>query len=330
MNIIYPIMQYCATIIPVYASTNERLKYFDDCLKSVVRQSHPTIGVIVDDGSPKFEDVKQIVKNNNNGFLRLIQRKRYPDDRKTASNALNYGLEKVIVNSNEILNKTEENRVRGVCYLHSDDMLAKESIKKRVELLKNNSFVYSRLYKIDSESRPIDIYGCGENILQGAGSFAHHTIMWDINFLKGLRLYIRKKFNQIGIFDKNLCAGEDRDVSLSSIEFASEIEKPFKFLDDCTYLYRKQKNDSICSTMSVFEKLGNSQEISLKHNIPSISFFVSRMGYNLPYSFFTYCPESFKSKFRPAKRLVDNLLSHGSLNLNFPPTISDDPLLNIK
>jgi glycosyltransferase involved in cell wall biosynthesis len=318
-------MDFCGTIIPVYASTSERLKYFNDCLKSITRQQYPTITIVVDDGSPKFDDVKQIFENNNNGSLRLVQRTRHPNDKKTASNAINYGIEKILSNSDEILTHSEMGKIKGICYLHSDDMFTKTSIEQRMNALKDKSVVYSNLFRIDSQSKPISKYGCGKKILVSCHTFPHHSTMWHIDFLKELKSYIHQKFNQPGLFDKNLCAGEDRDVTLNTIRFAKKNNYPIIFIDGPTYLYRDQK-DSITCLMSQKQKSQDAKRINQKHQINPIFNIINRINHDLPWSLFTYLPESIK---RPCKYPRDTFKRFFATKIRKPAEyLTSDYLIN--
>lgn len=308
-------MDICVTIVPAYIDSEERSKYLPQALLTIVNQSYPTVGLVIDDDSPKPYDVESIVNSTNaNGMLRYVKRQRQSNDLHTASNALNFGIDLILERKDGIFISSEKDNIRGICYLHSDDLLPKESNLNRIKSTAKSGFSYAYTYVVDSNLKPIFIHGCGPRIPGHAFSFPHHSVMWSFDFLSELRSYTMAKYHQNGLFDCSITCGEDRDVSLSALELCRKIGKRPSHLGRIGYIYRLHKR-TVSGATTNSQKLLEKKFINRKHGLrsDSLSIALSRLTFDLPWSIATFLPEICKAplrKFREkAKQIICNDLS---------------------
>ena len=295
-----------AIVVPVYATTeNHRFDYLYQTLKSVQKQTHKDlVCVVVDDGST--DDVEAFVRDQRYNRLRYVRRERDPSDLKTASNALNFGLNLCLTGSGDVLTSKEARNLSALAYLHSDDMLTLDSIEQRLSALSDSvAFVHTNFALIDPNNRLLSVSRWPErngdyirNIF--LGGFGHHTTMWTIEFAQILMRYVSDTYGQSGIFDPRLSHGEDRDVSLSGAEAANRASRAIVYIPKMTYLYR-QHPDSISGDKVSQEyrqsqtKLINSKHFS-KANLAELMsrFFLRHLTRDLPWSLGASLPEEVK------------------------------------
>ncbi len=289
-------------VVPVYAYMPERVDYLNLCLKSLARQEQPFVSIIVDDGSPLFNDVKPLVESYDERF-RLFRRERRSTDKKTASNALNMGLSILLDNSHGILRKDES--IKAICYLHSDDMLPQDSLKKRFQSMsKESPFVYGRNLLIDDYSRAFGYQGSRVGSFMHGYNFAYHTSFWETGFIRDLRNYVKHKHNQKGLFDSEISIGEDRDVTLSSLELLKIHRMNSHFISAPTYYYRIHDN-CLCKEIPGQDKNADVQAVDAKHG-------TWRAG--------NYIPDNIKDVGRKLRTFV-NGLSNNSGSFNADPLL---------
>ncbi|MGM5483807.1 MAG: glycosyltransferase family A protein [Nanobdellota archaeon] len=280
-------------VVPVFAHKKSRLIYLKKCLESLKRQQINFKSYVIDDGSPLRDDVRSLIDCINDKRINLVERERSVNDRKTASNAINMGLEMFIQN----------NDVSYVCYLHSDDGLPKDSLKQRLK----GDFSYSRFLAF-KDNNPLKIKGFSKmGFKNGYHSFPHHASMWSIEFLKELKKYNKNVYNQESIFDPLIAAGEDRDVTLSSMELAEIKDIIPRFVSNIGYFYRIQ-DDSITVEMEEKKIKEDMERIDEKHGYTKFlySLALHRMFTNLPWSLGTCLPINIKEKLRPIKNYFEN------------------------
>jgi len=225
-----------AIIVPVYATTtNHRLDYLGPTLQSVQKQTHRDLVCVgVDDGSTA--DVKAFVEDRKYDRLRYVRRERGFSDLRTASNALNFGIDLCLRGSNYVLTLEEASNLSALAYLHSDDMLTVDGIEVRLSALSDSvAFVHTNFARIDPNNTPLGVNRWtkrngkyASNIL--AGGFGHHTTMWTMEFVRMLMQYVSDKYEQNGIFDSRLSHGEDMDVSLSGVEAARGVSMTIAYI----------------------------------------------------------------------------------------------------
>ncbi len=283
-------------VIPVYANTQERLKYFQYCVQSIKRQDKPFVAIFVDDESPFFSDVQSIIGNDER--FRLVQRQRHPTDLKTASNALNYGIDLILDSNQKVLGSTEN--IHTLSYVHSDDMLSLHGLQTQ----KPKLFSYTDMIVINEENRVLLRREAEKKPNISAKSFPHHSSSWSFDFMNRLREYILTKYNQDGVFDPSISYGEDRDVSLSSLELLSILNEDAEFVHFPRYFYRVHEK-SITGEIVPDHKEGDIQKVNEKHNLKNYSQnYFQKIFANFPWSLGTNLPEHIKKKIRPIRQKI--------------------------
>ena len=300
-------MATAAVVIPVYATPeNRRLEFLAQTLKSVQQQTYRDIvAVIVDDGSTV--DVAGFVQAQRMGNVRYVRRTRSPADLKTASNALNLGIDLCLARSGEVFSHSEASDLAAVAYLHSDDLLPPASIQKRISVLDGDTaFVHGDTLLVSLDNNPVRVLRWKGKYNSGSfHNFPHHTIMWTIEFALQLKSYVAAKYSQDGIFDSRLSYGEDRDVSLSSAEAAIKEGTKIIYLKEIAYLY-KQHLESISGESPDVYAANQDKLIYDKHGLKQgrlMAFFqlvTSDFPWSLGYSF----PELVKRQVRPLRDFV--------------------------
>ena len=176
-------------VVPVYATEdNGRLDFLGQTLNSVERQTHHgTVGVVVDDGSSV--DVQGFMIERGYKKSRYVRRERQPEDLKTASNAINVGLNLSLARSGDVFTSKEREELVAIGLVHSDDLVPYASVEKRLaQLGGTDSFVFGNVASIDSSERFLGASKWEGNLplLQGA-YFPNHTIIWTLPFLQKLQ-----------------------------------------------------------------------------------------------------------------------------------------------
>lgn len=239
-------MATAAVVIPVYATPeNHRLDLLAHTIRSVELQTHPgVVPIVVDDGS--LVNVESSMRECGFTGARYVRRTRSPSDLKTASNALNLGIDLCLARSGDVFSREEASTLAAVGYLHSDDLLPPWSVKKRLAALTlSDAFVYADLMYIDSSNRSIGVRRwAGKLGWDMLDCFPHHTVLWPVDFAQQLKDYTNRHYGQKGIFDARLTHGEDRDVTASSVELALLNGETIRHVPSVAYLYR-------CHTLSI-------------------------------------------------------------------------------
>ncbi|MEK6868901.1 MAG: glycosyltransferase [Nanoarchaeota archaeon] len=310
-----------AIVVPVYATLgNHRLDYLDQTLQSVQKQTHRgLVCVVVDDGSTV--DVQAFVKDQKYDRLRYVRRERGPSDLRTASNALNFGIDLCLRGSGDVFTSEEARNLSALAYLHSDDILTVDSIEMRLSALSDSvAFVHTDFARIDPNSRLLGINRWSKrndeyagNIL--AGGFGHHTTMWTMQFVGMLMQYVSERYGQNGIFDSRLSHGEDMDVSLSGVEAADRASRIIAHIPKIAYLYRQHPNSISGDKVSLEYRKGQEELINLKHFSEADlaefkrKLFLRRLTRDFPWSLGTSLPEEVKRYLRPVR---DNIKRIGA------------------
>lgn len=223
---------------------------------------------------------------------------------------MNLGFDYCLKKSKDVFTRGEAENLRAVTYLHSDDLLATDSLANRINEL-GNGMVFSKMTSFDKDGKIIHIFqvpGLDKHSLlkkeNGLFGFPHHTLMWDLRFLQYATGYAARKYNQEGIFDNRFWCEEDRDATTTSLEAAVEGNYSVKRLPVITVLYRFH-DESIRGSTSKEMRDRQHQIFSWKHfGKPYNSDFrlgVQTMFNDLPWSLFACLPESVKAPLRPAK-----------------------------
>lgn len=314
-------MATVAIVIPIYAtSENGRLNLLPFTLKSVRNQNlagHNLVNLVVDDGSSV--DVQGYLNSYQREFhdqrVRYIRRERKGGDLHTSSNAINIGLDACIMKSSDVFTVSEANDLYAATFLHSDDLLTKDSVEGRVSQL-GNAFVFSDMADFDEQGKLVAIRrwnkGSNPNELLSPFNvyhFNYHTVMWQIGFLQRVGDYVKMRYQQDGVFDPSITQCEDTDAVLSSAEAAAAYNSSLTYIPFVSVFYRMHKNS--------ITGLGSTEERNLHHSfmfkkhfgiddsyLLSPLYLFSRMMSDYPWSFFTFLPEAVKVKLRPMRNNV--------------------------
>lgn len=319
-----------AIVIPVYATPeNHRLDFLGQTLLSVQHQTYPNlVAVVVDDGSPA--DVAGFVQEQHMDNVRYVRRTRSPTDLKTASNALNFGIDLCLAGSGEVLSRSEASGLAALAYLHSDDLLPPVSVQKRISFLTNNvAFVHGDSLIVRRDNSPVRVQRWkGSYASSSFYNFPHHTVMWTAEFARQLKSYVAGQYSQEGIFDKRLSHGEDRDVSVSSAEAARIAEKRIIQISEILYVY-KQHEKSISGEKLSGKYMANQRRlIAVKHFSAReharlrLMAVLQNVTADLPWSLGYSLPEGVKGKARPIRDFVKGL--------RVKKILSDDELHDIE
>ena len=196
-----------AIITPIYATQdNRRLDLFQRTLASVHKLSDNFSHITVDDGSSLSSGVQEIC-NRFAGDKRFsyLHRKRNNNDRFTASNAINAGI-------NHVFSNPQYSDIDHLAFLHSDDEII--SLEERTKPLSKNTgatiadmvLVTNRKEKLQRGQQVIP----QEWIAQGrAAGIPYHTIIWQREFVSLMLNYNLNKGIE-GLFLPALAFAEDR------------------------------------------------------------------------------------------------------------------------
>lgn len=308
-------------VTPIYATQeNNRLGLFGQTERSVLRQQTSgfnIVHVVVDDGSTV--DVQACLKEYKDPRIRYLRRQRQPTDLKTASNALNFGINGVLDGDSDLLTKHEAKDLYALAFLHSDDILPSDSLVKRLAGIKEG-FVYTDMVFFNYDGKIGNRRKCQvveKDMLAKTNffSFNHHTLMWSVKFLEYLRGYVQQQFGQVGIFDPNLFCGEDADASLSSFEAALEKQFPITYVPFASLYYRHHPG-SITGHLKLKEAKQQLRIVMDKHpgaisTKPSLGY-LQRLMVDLPWSFLTFMPEESKKKLRPLRDFIKGAIAEGT------------------
>ncbi len=337
-------MANAALIIPIYATDeNKRLDLSKYTLRSAIWQKDTDI-IVVDDGSTV--DVEGLLKKYNNSLIIYIRRERSPTDLKTASNALNLGIDYCLEET------YSAKKWRAVGFLHSDDLATEESVQMRIKGLEgpNDGCVQTDLGLINGKGKIIgmrqgkkldEIDLSRDNLY----SFNHHTIMWQYGFLRYLKHFVAEKYGQPGVFDPLLSHGEDRDMSLSCYEAAIEggytlsrtlnnplkitiyylrivetenqnnskngvIQSPLSYVPRISVFYRQHQEsitgDPVESDYLKSQRARIHQKHFKEQKMSNLEI-LARLQADPPWSWFTFFPSDIKRVLRPVKDRIKGL-----------------------
>lgn len=266
-----------------------------------------TIGIIVDDGSEV--NVESIAREVGSDF-RYLRREKEKEDLPTSSNAMNLGTNTILDRPFECFSSCELKNLAGVSYLHSDDRLFPFSMGLKVSKGTYFPFIYSDIQYDGPEGELRCLVNGSLYKKRVYTYFPHHTSYWELSFLRNLRDYCTEIYDTEGIFDSNLGAAEDWDVTISTFEFLKlEGLKPH-YVPEVTYRYREH-NDSISSNLNSAVRMKYNNVIINKHNFHFLDKITQRMGpmfLDLPWSLATYLPEEVKDNLRPYRDSTKRIL----------------------
>ena len=192
-------MKFIAIITPVYVSPEfpSRLELFDKCVASVNRLgSNGTahLHIVVDDGSTDPEGINRVLRKYDDPRIRYLRRERKETDLKTASNALNWGIDAVLEGHERI---PEYKSIRAVTPLHSDDLMYDVSSRaKSLEPAGTGAVVGKIAVYRDGQRaihEPDPTLRARDYVARGIAPYPVASIMWKPSTLKGMKKYNRQK-----------------------------------------------------------------------------------------------------------------------------------------
>ena len=196
-----------AIITPVYVSPDfpSRLQLFDKCVASVNklgRDGTAHLHIVVDDGSPDPGGIRRVLKKYDDRRIRYLRRERKKTDLKTASNALNFGIDAVLEGHERI---PEYKSISSVTPLHSDDLMY--DVSSRARSLEPAG-VGAALGKIavcrDGRTaihEPNFTMRARDYVTRGIAPYPVGSIMWKPSALEGMKKYNQEKLPRNQRFD---------------------------------------------------------------------------------------------------------------------------------
>ena len=320
-------MATVAIVVPVYATEeNMRLNYMCQTLESVANQTFKDIVCIVVDDDSKV-DVEGFVSGFNNPKFRYVRREKKDGELKTASNALNMGFGLAMDKSSDVFSSREAQDLAAICYLHSDDLLPRSSVAKRLKQLDAKApFVFSNIITINAEGNVLgEIAWAFPNVKKSnLRRFPHHSSMWSIDFAKSIRDYVACHYSSEGIFDPQLSHYEDRDASISAVETANDIGASIKHIASPLYVYRLHESSISRDPEREVRILVQRPYVEGKHNLQAYHApIIQHMMLDLPWSVFYALPEGVKSRIRPIKDAVKGFFGSSHTQEKNLPTLQE-------
>ena len=200
-------MTCTAIITPVYVSPEfpSRLELFDKTVASVnmlASDGATHLHIVVDDGSTDPEGIKRVLEKYDDSRIRYLRRERKATDLKTASNALNFGINAVLDGHEKI---PEYKNIDSITPLHSDDLMY--DIASRAKSLEPAD-VGATLSKIvvlrdnrETIHEPNFTMSARDYVTQGISPYPVTSIMWKPSTLEGMKRYNKEKLPDNQRFD---------------------------------------------------------------------------------------------------------------------------------
>ena len=200
-------MTLTAIITPVYVSPEfpSRLELFDKAVASVnALASNGTthLHIVVDDGSPDPNGIQHVLQKYDDGRIRYLRRERKLTDLKTASNALNFGIDAVLDGHEAI---PEYKHIDSITPLHSDDVMCDIASRARCIEPADVGAVLGKIVELRNKGptihEPDFTMSSRDYVTQGIPPYPVHSIMWKPGTLKGMKIYNKKKLPAHQRFD---------------------------------------------------------------------------------------------------------------------------------
>lgn len=237
-----------AIITPYYGKSGDqrfvtRKRYLHQTIQSVKSQDIDLIHIIVDDGSDDGAIDEITKKFGDSDKITIIGRERKQEDRLTCTNAINYGLQKIL--GFEKFSHIDSKRIEYVTILHSDDLAinlearVNEMSKKSIDFLYTDAIILIESTKekilwegIDGSAREV------RRNLWHRGRMPYPTMTWTAPFLVQMQRYVRDRYKRAFILDRSIGCGEDVDLALTSLELAEKEKMKIGYLREITAVYR--------------------------------------------------------------------------------------------
>jgi glycosyltransferase involved in cell wall biosynthesis len=241
-------MSLIAIITPVYVSPEfpSRLEFFDKTVASVsLLRSNPTthLHIVVDDGSTDPEDLKRVLEKYDDSRIRYLRRERKGTDLKTASNALNFGIDAVLDGHETI---PEYKNIDSVTPLHSDDLMYDIASRAKSLELAAMGAALSRIVVLREGTERIHepdfTMSAQDYVRQGIAPYPVSSIMWKRSTLAGMRKYNEEKLPRAqrfgGIYHPNFVNVEDVLVAKLTALYLCDANLRIAVSEEISMLYR--------------------------------------------------------------------------------------------
>ncbi len=255
-----------AIITPYYSKKGDqrfakRKEYLYQTIKSVSSQDMDLVHLIVDDGSDDG-----VVENLHDLFddkrLKTIFRKRRTGDILTCTNAINYGLEKIL--------NCELGNIDYITFLHSDDLVMDLASRIRYMGGKSLDFIYTdAIIFLDGKTQGIvweGLTGSPNKVkedLWPKGKMPYPTMTWSFDFVKLISEFNLFNYGS-SFFDNNIGCGEDVDIALTTLKLAVIKKKRVGYLKKLTAAYRIH-NSSLAEIRNQEERRNEENKVIFKH-----------------------------------------------------------------
>lgn len=241
-------MTLVAIITPVYVSPEfpSRLELFDKTVASVntlCSNGTTHLHIVVDDESTDPAGLKRVLEKYDDSRIRYLRRERKETDLKTASNALNFGIDAVLDGHDKI---PEYKNIDSVTPLHSDDLMY--DIASRAKSLERADVgaVLSRIVVLrDGTERihePDFTMSAQDYVRQGIAPYPVASLMWKRSTLAGMREYNKAKLPRAqrfdGIYRPDFVNVEDVLVSKLTALYLCDAHLRMAVSEEISMLYR--------------------------------------------------------------------------------------------
>lgn len=208
-----------SVIIPVYKNTN----FLKEALNSLIAQTYKNFEVIiVNDGSPDFENIKKII----NFFVK----------KKLNIKLFNFKKNRGV---SAALNKAiQQSKGKYISWLSHDDLYHRDKLKKQMNVLKNNSIkiCFSNFFLINSKKKVIKKININNSVFE-----PRHFILFRDKYNFCSALINKIIFKKVGLFDLNKKHTQDYDLLFKILN----RYKPYLMNDYLLYSRVHNKQNSV-------------------------------------------------------------------------------------
>ncbi len=241
-------MTLIAIITPVYVSPEfpSRLELFDKTVASVnmLRSNGAThLHIVVDDGSTDPAGLKRVLEKYDDSRIRYLRRERKGTDLKTASNALNFGIDAVLDGHEKV---PEYKNIDSVTPLHSDDLMYDIASRAKFLALPDVGAALSKIVVLREGKEKIHApdfaMSARDYVTQGIAPYPVGSIMWRPSTLAGMRkhnkemLPVDQRFD--GVYHPDFVNVEDVLVAKLTALYLCDANLRIAVSEEISMLYR--------------------------------------------------------------------------------------------
>jgi len=231
-----------AVLIPLYHTTEKyRFPYLEDSSASIFAQDLSSVAddwvyslYVIDHGSTCVE-TKKFLRSIDDPRFNLVELDRVGDE-KTSARPLNHGF-----------GLTYDEGYDAFCYVHSDDLLLEDALKKLLIALDGCGMAYAR--SLFLKERILHSTGCPSSSADASSLqimdryFPHHTSMWSRELMGEILNHYDDE--PVGVRWEY---AEDLDLTFHSRIVLAETGMRLGFADDYVYVWRKHDESITGST----------------------------------------------------------------------------------